>query len=179
MQARFDSMAQQERQQMTEIQRLNAVHAADVQRLQRFQAALNAAAAAGDPTAIALRSPTPEATLDRLTTQLNALGRKRRGSAPVTSTEVLPPDLSGARLPGAVLAGARLVKATLTGADLTKADLSNSRLEGANLRGAKLQGTNLSSADLTQADLTDALYDAATRWPTGFDPQKHGALLVR
>ena len=89
------------------------------------------------------------------------------------------PDLSGARLSGSILLGAKLARASLKGTDLTKADLSNAVLRGADLHGAKLQGANLTGADLTGADLTNALYDAATRWPTGFDPQKHGALLVR
>src|SRR5438067_1666203 len=50
MQARLEAVTQQERQQMMMVQRLNALHTADAQRLQRFQAALNAAAATRWPT---------------------------------------------------------------------------------------------------------------------------------
>ena len=40
-------------------------------------------------------------------------------------------------------------------------------------------GTNLTGADLIGADLTGARCNHRTRWPDGFDPVKHGALLVR
>jgi hypothetical protein len=43
-----------------------------------------------------------------------------------------------------------------------KHDLRHSWLQGAKLRGAKLHG---------------ALYDSHTRWPHGFDPRRHGAVL--
>jgi hypothetical protein len=33
-----------------------------------------------------------------------------------------------------------------------------------------------SGANMEHADLTDAAYDAATRWPEGFDPEEHGAI---
>jgi uncharacterized protein YjbI with pentapeptide repeats len=178
LQARLEAVTQQQRQQLMMVQRLNATHAAELQRLQRFQAAVNAAAAAGDPTAVALRANTPEAVLDKLTTQFNARSRKQPAGSAAVSTEIPAPDLSGARLSGAVLLGVKLARASLKGTDLTKADLRNSVLRGADLHGAKLQGANLMGADLTQADLTNALYDDTTRWPTGFDPQKHGGLLV-
>jgi uncharacterized protein YjbI with pentapeptide repeats len=179
LQARLEAVTQQQRQQMQLLQRLNAEHAATTQRMQRFQSALNAAAAAGDPTAGALRSSTPEAALDKLTTQFSARGRKPTPGAATSTPEITPADLTNAQLLGATLRGAKLARGVLKGADLTKADLRSVVLTGANLQGAKLQGANLTGADLTGADLTNALYDAATRWPVGFDPQKHGALLVQ
>ena len=179
LQARLEAMTQQQRQQMQLLQRLNAEHAATTQRMQRFQLALNAAAAAGDPTAVALRSSTPEAALDKLTTQFSARGRKQPPGAATPATEITPADLTNAHLSGTTLLGAKLVRGVLKGADLTKADLRSALLTGANLQGAKLQGANLTGAELTGADLTNALYDATTHWPVGFDPQKHGALLVQ
>jgi hypothetical protein len=65
-----------------------------------------------------------------------------------------------------------LAKADLTGADLTGADLTAAFLIGANLAGA-----NLEDANLEGLILTDARYDPRTRWPVGFDPQRHGVLL--
>jgi hypothetical protein len=60
----------------------------------------------------------------------------------------------------------------LTDADLTEARLNvTGGIEPVNLTGADLTGANL-----TGADLTGACYDAHTRWPTGFDPQRHGAV---
>jgi hypothetical protein len=36
----------------------------------------------------------------------------------------------------------------------------------------------LTLANLTHAGLRGARYDRATRWPAGFDPRAHGAILV-
>jgi hypothetical protein len=36
---------------------------------------------------------------------------------------------------------------------------------------------DLRNANLRRTDLTGALYDAHTRWPSGFDPQRHGAVM--
>jgi hypothetical protein len=113
-------------------------------------------------------------------------------------------DLRGAALTGADLTGAHLSYADLTGADLGSADLKGCSLTGACLRGADLQFARLSEADLCGADLrgvdfghggkwvdsagvavddTDpadawflsgARYNAHTRWPEGFNPQRHG-----
>jgi hypothetical protein len=111
--------------------------------------------------------------------------------------------LRGARLPGAHLRAANICESNLAGADLTGADLRDAELQGtdlrradladANLSGAGLAGVDLSSAnlkganltgahleegdDFSAADLTGAVYDRHTRWPSGFDPRKHGARL--
>ena len=118
-------------------------------------------------------------------------------------------DLHGAMLSGAPLADADLrfadlQRATLTGANLRRADLLLSKLEharlgGANLEGARLSGATLYGADLRGADLVGAhllgyqvfdivepsanlagaQYDTRTRWPGGFHPAQHGAILVK
>jgi hypothetical protein len=113
-------------------------------------------------------------------------------------------DLHGVALPGAELAGADLeganfTRTNLAGANLSWAKMGGAHLEGANLHGARmvgadLRGTSLAGAELTGADLTKATldkngfepaeltgarYDARTRWPKGFDPRQHGALLVK
>jgi uncharacterized protein YjbI with pentapeptide repeats len=41
-----------------------------------------------------------------------------------------------------------------------------------------LRGADLRGAWLSKANLTNARYDARTRWPAGFDPLKHGAVLT-
>lgn len=56
--------------------------------------------------------------------------------------------------------------------------LQNACLEGTDVREADLCAADLSDADLTGAVLTAARYNAATRWPEGFDPEAHGALRV-
>src|SRR5438067_1564918 len=83
---------------------------------------------------------------------------------------------------GADLHGAYLVFAPLAGANLDFADLTDANLRGANLAGVSLGLADLSGADLTGANmsaaaLTGAFYDATTRWPVGFDPRRHGAIL--
>jgi hypothetical protein len=113
-------------------------------------------------------------------------------------------DLAGANLRGANLVGAKLRLVRLQGAQLQKADLHGADLTNIDLRGADLRGADLTGAKLflTLADLqggppglpvptlnearrrvspkfTGAHYDVHTRWPNGFDPQRHGAVLVK
>jgi uncharacterized protein YjbI with pentapeptide repeats len=45
--------------------------------------------------------------------------------------------------------------------------------------GATLMEANLTGADLTGARMHGAYYDAHTRFPAGFDPRAHGAVLVK
>jgi hypothetical protein len=47
---------------------------------------------------------------------------------------------------------------------------------GACLRQATLSAAELQGADLRGATLAGARFDAATRWPAGFDPETHGAV---
>ena len=75
-------------------------------------------------------------------------------------------NLGGAYLGGAHLGGANLNGANLHGADLREADLREAYLGGAHLRGAKL----------SRANLLEAMYDDATTWPIGFDPEAAGAI---
>ena len=92
-----------------------------------------------------------------------------------------------------------LIERDPVGADLTGADLTGVRLEGASfefalllgshLRGADLRHVEMIECDLRDADLTDtdltganllgSSYNCHTRWPEGFDPIKHGAVLVK
>jgi hypothetical protein len=111
-------------------------------------------------------------------------------------------DLAGADLSGANLVGVDLWHTNLQHARLRQADLAGAALIGTDLRGADLRGADLSGAKLflTPADLlkwppggppppdphhprniltlTGARYDAATRWPQGFDPLKHRAVKI-
>ena len=64
-----------------------------------------------------------------------------------------------------LLGGAALTRANLAGADLTGASLAWADLGGVDFAGANLSGTKLHGAS----------YDHATRWPSGFDPEEHGA----
>jgi uncharacterized protein YjbI with pentapeptide repeats len=79
------------------------------------------------------------------------------------------------------------------GRDLREVDLYGANLDGADLRGASLRGKDLTGcalnrADLRGADLQDAIldcvplehvrYDQTTRWPSGFDPVKVGAVKI-
>jgi hypothetical protein len=102
---------------------------------------------------------------------------------------LLSADLAGAVLRGANLSGADLISTTLErarlqGAILKDADLFEARLKGANFTGADLSGAHLEGADFTGATLTGAnlrgaTFDTGTRWPAGFEPERHGARVVR
>jgi uncharacterized protein YjbI with pentapeptide repeats len=101
---------------------------------------------------------------------------------------LLGADLSGAILTNATFMQAKLRKATLNRSDLREstfeqADLAYAQLVEADLTEAvlteaDLTGTNLTKANLAGAMLTRAIYTSNTQWPTGFDPQAAGALLL-
>jgi Pentapeptide repeats (8 copies) len=87
-------------------------------------------------------------------------------------------SLSDANLPRARLSGARLVHADLCNTDCRGADFSRSDITGVDLSMADLRSENFAAARLRAVKLDSARYDVATRWPAGFDPQQHGALLI-
>ena len=84
--------------------------------------------------------------------------------------------LAGVHLPGSSLALTDLRGADLQGADLRRSDLRGANLTGVNMPRANLRGTDLRGARLSSITLTRARYDAATRWPAGFDPRVYGAI---
>ena len=97
-------------------------------------------------------------------------------------------DLSGDNLSQANLFNAHLFNTNLEWADLQGANLQNAYLKKANLQGAKLIRANLRGANLTEAmlkgailhaaDLRGAKYNQDTKWPTDFDPEQAGAVLL-
>jgi hypothetical protein len=91
-----------------------------------------------------------------------------------------PPGLQfyASDLRGKTLTGLRLVNANLFGADLRGAIVGRVDMTRAELRHADLRGVDLSQANLSEALLYGARYDENTRWPFGFDPQQHGAVLT-
>jgi hypothetical protein len=95
-------------------------------------------------------------------------------------------DLARASLKNAVLHAAMLQEARLRDANLREARLDDlgKRVDaeergGADLHDADLAGADLRGARLKGAVLTGARYDSHTRWPGGFNPQRHGAILVQ
>jgi Pentapeptide repeats (8 copies) len=89
-------------------------------------------------------------------------------------------SLAGAELPRVHLRRADLRGADLRAARLVLADLTDADLRGADLCGADLRGTGwntlIDPGYLTGADLRGARYDLWTRWPLGFQPQRHGCV---
>lgn len=85
------------------------------------------------------------------------------------------------------MSGAKLQGANLQDANLEQAILQGAKLQGANLRGANLQMAYLKNVNLQGAGgysvgrfepLPPASYNGLTIWPSGFDPQAAGAILV-
>jgi uncharacterized protein YjbI with pentapeptide repeats len=102
----------------------------------------------------------------------------------LSGADLFAADLAAADLRGADLGEAHLGSADLSGADLSRAnllgaDLSWADLKGATLRGADLKRADLRGARLQGADLTDAVYDAYTLWPKGYDPAAAGAICIQ
>lgn len=106
-------------------------------------------------------------------------------------------DLAETNMKGAIFGpGTKFYLCTLNGADLTGVDFAGAHIDSVNFRGADLRGAknvkdvakaNFQRADLRGADLSkmkqpmvevvweDAIYDATTKFPAGFDPVKAGA----
>jgi uncharacterized protein YjbI with pentapeptide repeats len=61
------------------------------------------------------------------------------------------------------------------GTDLRGAALGGAALLGTDLAHSDLRGVNLTGAHLSGVMLAGACCDHLSRWPNGFDPQKHGA----
>jgi hypothetical protein len=120
------------------------------------------------------------------------LTRVNLSYAHVFSADLREASLQGADLRWAYLIATDLRDAKLTGADLTKASLwypypaefppsanlredgmTGTTLAGADLTGAILVAADLTGVDLTGANLADAVSDARTCWPDGFDPRQH------
>ena len=66
----------------------------------------------------------------------------------------------------------------LSAFDLSARNLMDIKLKGAILNEANLSEANLSEANLQGTKLRRAKYNENTTWPTGFNPQAHGAVLV-
>jgi len=109
------------------------------------------------------------------------------GGADLSKTTLVGANLDRAKLdwvtpPGATrhnslavvnLEGANLDRASLRGASLDKA-----YLKGTNLKRANLERANLEGAYLVGVNLEGAKYSTDTKWPDGFDPKSHGAILI-
>ena len=127
--------------------------------------------------------------------------------ANLIATKLQGANLGGSNLETANLYFANLQRANLRGVNLRGAYLAAADLRGADLRGADLTTAYVPSPGSRQmyfpketfpqilrqqampggssyftafaTRLTGARYDALTRWPKGFDPLKHGAILVK
>lgn len=98
--------------------------------------------------------------------------------------------IASARLRGADLRDADTRYSVASDADFTDADLrraklsysvlSGARFDGARLEGARLEGANLNYSVITSSTRfsSKTTYDATTRFPRGFDPQKAGLTFV-
>jgi Pentapeptide repeats (8 copies) len=109
----------------------------------------------------------------------NLSGTALPGWTNLTGADLTDANLQGASLDAATLNSAHLRRANLRRANLHAADLMNTDLRGADLSAANLRAADFWNADLRDAKVAGAQYDAQTRWPEGFDPRNHGAILVR
>jgi hypothetical protein len=91
--------------------------------------------------------------------------------------------LRDAKLERAHLAGANCTEVDASGADLrgakmwesdwTDANLQNANLEGAIFNELSMLGTDLTGANLTGIAVDGSTYDAKTRFPEGYVPDRH------
>lgn len=100
-------------------------------------------------------------------------------STRLINTKLTEANLTGANLRGSNIRRANLQRANLSQALLSEANFGRADLTDASLAGARLEGTDFSQANLTGVDFSDAIYDAETRWPDGFDIEATGAKFVK
>ncbi|MFE9637075.1 pentapeptide repeat-containing protein [Streptomyces sp. NPDC006463] len=100
------------------------------------------------------------------------------GTSVLHQSRCIEADLRGARMVRADLREADFSRADLREANLRKARGHGTKFTGADLRLADLRGTDLTSADLTGAKLVGALASDVTVWPTGFDIQAAGVVVL-
>nr|WTB29853.1 pentapeptide repeat-containing protein [Streptomyces sp. NBC_00830] len=100
------------------------------------------------------------------------------GTSTLHQSRCIEADLRGARMVRADLREADFSGADMREANLRKARGHGTKFTGADLRLADLRGTDLTSADLTRAKLQGALASDITIWPTGFDIQAAGVVMV-
>jgi uncharacterized protein YjbI with pentapeptide repeats len=81
-------------------------------------------------------------------------------------------NLTGTRFHETNAEGADLREAELYTAGLLRANLKSANLRGASLMRARLQGADLTGADLANVRLLETEYDADTRFPEGYVPDK-------
>jgi hypothetical protein len=72
-----------------------------------------------------------------------------------------------------------LIKTELMNANLWKALFFNAKLNGADFKNANLCGARFDKTNVDGAKFKNATYDASTKWPPGFDPEKAGAKRVK
>lgn len=90
----------------------------------------------------------------------------------ISDSEIKGMDLSGIKIPKADLRSRNLSKVSFKDADLSGALFVDSVLTGANFSGANLNGADFSDADLEGVNLKGAKWNADTKWPDDFDPDK-------
>ncbi len=115
----------------------------------------------------------------------------------LSKASLIDADLRHAELGTSILHQVRCLQADLRGARLVKADLRSADFSGADLREANLRkaragcrvrrrgpavgrppGCDLTDTDLREARLEDALASDLTIWPTGFDAQAAGVIVM-
>jgi hypothetical protein len=112
------------------------------------------------------------------------LRHARLTNANLTGSNLATANLGGASLRGAVLVGANLYRAKIDGTDFRGADLRLAKITISCLCECDLRGADLRGADLHEifeirgVKLQGAIYDRHTRWRSGFNPLKAGAVKI-
>jgi uncharacterized protein YjbI with pentapeptide repeats len=96
----------------------------------------------------------------------------------------LSAQMNGTKFNKAVLNGATLNFAWLMGAKFNNAELANADLKGAEIKSAEFKNAWLLGADFKEAaavesaDFNGAYYNAKTKFPEGFNPEKRDMIFV-
>lgn len=99
-------------------------------------------------------------------------------SADFSNSKLCDGNLQGSNLQDASFEKADLSEVQFHAADLRKANLRGAKLKPARFSSARLEGTDFTDAVFTDPNLSRATFDDNTKWPEGFEPEKHGAVKI-
>jgi uncharacterized protein YjbI with pentapeptide repeats len=106
------------------------------------------------------------------------LSNSKADKAIFAKANLVMADFQGSSLINTKFNEAICFHSIFNGAILLNADFQDAEVNNAYFRHANLCGANMNCLGLHEASLEDALYDIHTQWPSGFEPDKVGAVFV-
>ncbi len=122
------------------------------------------------PLAVQATNPEAELTAHQLL-MTYAQGERRFTDRNLSGIDCQAQELNHINFQGSNLTQANFRLTDLQGANFSRTNLTQANLSMADLRECDFSGANLTGANLSGADRRQAIYDAQTQFPKGFNPE--------